>query len=80
MHVLLVNTTPIPVYAYGGTERVIWDLGKSLVKQGHKARTAILGACCPLILRCLGKSRYLRILTSPISSSIRKRHPKRPIW
>ena len=36
MHVLLVNTTPIPVYAYGGTERVIWDLGKSLVKLGHK--------------------------------------------
>lgn len=28
MHVLLVNNSPIPVYGYGGTERVIWDLGK----------------------------------------------------
>ena len=36
MHVLLVSHTTIPVYAYGGTERVIWDLGKSLVKLGHK--------------------------------------------
>ena len=36
MHVLLVNNSTIPVYAYGGTERVIWDLGKSLVKLGHK--------------------------------------------
>ena len=36
MHVLLVNNSTIPVYAYGGTERVIWDLGKSLVNLGHK--------------------------------------------
>lgn len=36
MHVLLVNNSPIPVFAYGGTERVIWDLGKHLVKLGHK--------------------------------------------
>ncbi len=26
----------IPVYAYGGTERVIWDLAKELVKLGHQ--------------------------------------------
>lgn len=36
MHILLVNKSKIPVYAYGGTERVIWDLGKSLSEQGHK--------------------------------------------
>lgn len=36
MHVLLVNNSPIPVYAYGGTERVIWDLGKTLVQLGHR--------------------------------------------
>ena len=36
MHILLVNGTKIPVYAYGGTERVIWDLGRALSQQGHK--------------------------------------------
>lgn len=36
MHILLVNQSPIPVFAYGGTERVIWDLGRALVKAGHK--------------------------------------------
>lgn len=36
MHILIVSVTKIPVYAYGGTERVIWDLGKSLVQLGHK--------------------------------------------
>ncbi len=35
MHVLLINNSPIPVFAYGGTERVIWDLGKTLVRLGH---------------------------------------------
>ena len=36
MHILLVNHAPIPVFAYGGTERVVWDLGKHLVALGHK--------------------------------------------
>ncbi len=36
MHVLLVNNSPILVYGYGGTERVIWDLGKTLVRLGHR--------------------------------------------
>ena len=36
MHILLVNNSSIPVYGYGGTERVIWDLGKTLVQQGHR--------------------------------------------
>ncbi|CAM3468645.1 glycosyltransferase [Paracidovorax anthurii] len=36
MHVLLVNNSPIPVYGYGGTERVIWDLGQTLVRLGHR--------------------------------------------
>lgn len=36
MHILFVNKAPIPVVAYGGTERVIWDLGKSLVSLGHQ--------------------------------------------
>jgi len=36
MHILLVNNTSIPVKQYGGTERVIWWLGKKLVKMGHQ--------------------------------------------
>lgn len=36
MHVLLINKAPIPVFAYGGTERVIWDLGRALAQMGHR--------------------------------------------
>jgi glycosyltransferase involved in cell wall biosynthesis len=36
MHILLVNNSPIPVFAYGGTERVIWDLGRALTQMGHR--------------------------------------------
>lgn len=36
MNILIVNTGIIPVTKYGGTERVIWYLGKELVKMGHK--------------------------------------------
>ena len=34
MHILFVNRASIPVFAYGGTERVIWDLGQALVDMG----------------------------------------------
>jgi glycosyltransferase involved in cell wall biosynthesis len=36
MHVLIVNNSVIPALRYGGTERVIWYLGKELVKMGHR--------------------------------------------
>ena len=36
MHILIVNNTSIPVQKYGGTERVIWWLGKQLVQMGHQ--------------------------------------------
>jgi glycosyltransferase involved in cell wall biosynthesis len=36
MKVLLVHNNHIPVFAYGGTERVIWDLAKALVEMGHE--------------------------------------------
>ena len=36
MHILIVHNAVIPVFAYGGTERVIWDLGKALVELGHR--------------------------------------------
>lgn len=37
MHILIVDWSgPIPALRYGGTERVIWGLGKSLHALGHK--------------------------------------------
>lgn len=36
MHILIIHNSVIPVLQYGGTERVIWYLGKELVKLGHK--------------------------------------------
>ncbi len=36
MKVLIVHKSVIPVHLYGGIERVIWDLGKELVKLKHK--------------------------------------------
>lgn len=47
MHILLVNKAPIPVFAYGGTERVIWDLGKALTQLGHKVSYLVpAGSSC----------------------------------
>ena len=36
MHVLIAHNGIIPAFKYGGTERVVWSLGKSLIKLGHK--------------------------------------------
>ncbi|GAA5220417.1 glycosyltransferase [Membranihabitans marinus] len=36
MNILIVKNGVIPFKHYGGTERVIWYLGKELVKLGHK--------------------------------------------
>ena len=36
MNIVLVSDTRIPVFAYGGTERVVWDLGYALTRLGHK--------------------------------------------
>ncbi|SEM01976.1 MULTISPECIES: glycosyltransferase [unclassified Acinetobacter] len=36
MNIVIANMSTIPVFAYGGTERVIWDLAKKLVEFGHK--------------------------------------------
>lgn len=48
MHILLVNKAPIPVFAYGGTERVIWDLGKALTQLGHTVSYLVpQGSTCP---------------------------------
>lgn len=36
MNILIINNTRIPALKYGGTERVVWSLGKFLHKMGHK--------------------------------------------
>lgn len=48
MHICIVNNTAIPALKYGGTERVIWWLGKMLVKMGHKVSYLVAkGSYCP---------------------------------
>lgn len=48
MHILFINRASIPVFAYGGTERVIWDLGKALVDMGHRVSYLVPeGSSCP---------------------------------
>jgi glycosyltransferase involved in cell wall biosynthesis len=47
MHILIVNNTSIPVHKYGGTERVIWWLGKALVESGHQVSYLVApGSSC----------------------------------
>lgn len=36
LHILLVHNNRIPVSTYGGTERVVWALGKELAAMGHR--------------------------------------------
>lgn len=43
MKILIVNPSIIPVSLYGGTERVIWYLGKELVKMGHEVTYLVAG-------------------------------------
>jgi len=48
MHFLLVNNTRIPALKYGGTERVIWALGKGFVDMGHQVSYLVAkGSVCP---------------------------------
>ena len=48
MHVCIVNNSVIPALKYGGTERVIWWLGRHLVKRGHKVTYIVAkGSTCP---------------------------------
>ena len=48
MRVLIVNNSRIPAIKYGGTERVIWDLGLELNKMGHKVSYLVAkNSYCP---------------------------------
>ncbi|MDT8888141.1 glycosyltransferase [Aquirufa sp. LEPPI-3A] len=48
MHILIVHDQKIPVAGYGGTERVIWGLAKSLRDLGHQVTFLVpQGSYCP---------------------------------
>ena len=48
MHVLIAHHTKIPVNTYGGTERIMWWLGKRLVQSGHEVTYLVdRGSSCP---------------------------------
>lgn len=47
MNIQLVHTGRIPVIHYGGTERVIWYLGRELARMGHRVSfLAAAGSTC----------------------------------
>lgn len=47
MNILIVNNSKLPVIYYGGTERVIWYLGKTLTRLGHKVSFLVAqGSTC----------------------------------
>ena len=48
MNILIANNTVIPAKFYGGTERVIWWLGKELTRLGHQVTyIGKEGSSCP---------------------------------
>lgn len=47
MNILIVHNSSIPVLKYGGTERVIWYLGKELIKLDHSVQYLVpKGSTC----------------------------------
>lgn len=47
MHILIAHESPIPVHAYGGAERVIWDLARGLTARGHRVSFLVpAGSTC----------------------------------
>jgi glycosyltransferase involved in cell wall biosynthesis len=36
LHILIISNSKLPVSKYGGTERVVWSLGKELAGMGHR--------------------------------------------
>ena len=47
MHILLSHQSRVPVFAYGGVERVIWDLARGLVQRGHRVTFLVAeGSTC----------------------------------
>ncbi|MBM3365340.1 MAG: glycosyltransferase family 4 protein [Betaproteobacteria bacterium] len=47
MNIVLICNAKLPVYAYGGTERVVWDLAQALSDMGHRVHLlAAEGTTC----------------------------------
>jgi glycosyltransferase involved in cell wall biosynthesis len=59
MKILLVHQVKIPVFSYGGTERVVWDLAKGLIELGHQVTFLVPeGSVCDFArVVCLDASR-----------------------
>jgi glycosyltransferase involved in cell wall biosynthesis len=59
MKILLVHQVKIPVFSYGGTERVIWDLAKGLTELGHEVTFLVPeGSTCDFArVTCIDASR-----------------------
>ncbi len=67
MHILLFNDTVIPALKYGGTERIMWWLGKELVKRGHKVSFLVKkGSYCD----------FAEVITFDPDKSIQSQIPK----
>lgn len=48
MRILIVSKSKVPAHQYGGTERVIWSLGKGLAQLGHQVSYLVKqGSTCP---------------------------------
>jgi glycosyltransferase involved in cell wall biosynthesis len=48
LNIVLVCNAKLPVFAYGGTERVVWDLARALSEMGHRVHLlAAEGTTCP---------------------------------
>ncbi len=48
MHICIVYHKTIPVVKYGGIQRIVWWLGKELVRQGHQVTYLVgAGSHCP---------------------------------
>ncbi|MCB0516471.1 MAG: glycosyltransferase [Chitinophagales bacterium] len=67
MKILIVNDTQIPVTKYGGTERVIWYLGKCLHNLGHQVHYLVgEGSYCDFAkVHILDKSKPLAAQIPP---------------
>lgn len=66
MKILIVNNTSIPAAKYGGTERVIWWLGKELNRLGHEITYLVAaGSACP----------FARVLVYDPAADINKQVP-----
>ena len=65
MHVLIVHNGILPVLRYGGTERVLWYLGKELATMGHRVSLLVKrGSSCDF-----GEVRFINPAL-PLSSQI----------